>query len=316
MKYIHNFRLSLFNRNIIVFLSLCSLFTLSCAAKENTSFSFDFKYEVIFDQEGILEAWIPIPQDGPFQTVQNLSIDTVFPYELETDSIFGNLYLHIPPVKFEGPDTLNLQFRIHRREASAYTDKLLPNLFLQPYDKVPLDPQAYALINFHENQSVPVSRRIYDAILKHMQYDKSGTGWGLGDAVYACDIGKGNCTDYHSLFNALMRLEQIPAKFNVGFPIPDASAGLVKGYHCWAEFYQDGKGWIPVDISDADKNPGKEDYYFGRLDNRRVKFTVGRDIPLPGGTKEDIVNFSVYPHVRIDGILSKKVISRFTYVAL
>ena len=71
-----------------------------------------------------------------------------------------------------------------------------------------------------------------------------------------------------------------------------------------------------MDISDADKNPGKEDYYFGRLDNRRVKFTVGRDIPLPGGTSEDVVNFSIFPHVRINGVLSSGVISRFSYVAL
>ena len=27
----------------------------------------------------------------------------------------------------------------------------------------------------------------------------------------------------------------------------------MKGYHCWAEFYVKGKGWIPVDASDASK---------------------------------------------------------------
>lgn len=44
--------------------------------------------------------------------------------------------------------------------------------------------------------------------------------------------------------------------------------GVVKGYHCWAEFW-DGKGWVPVDASDASKNPKLAEYLFGNLDPER-----------------------------------------------
>jgi len=266
-----------------------------------------------------MEAWIPVPQSGPFQTIEGLSVTTDLPYRLETDSIYHNLYLHISPLEFTGIDTLSLLFTVHRQETSTYEDNLenfASDLFLQPYLNVPLDPGFYSLTDSLTRNHESTPKNIYELILNHMQYDKSGIGWGLGDAVYACDIGKGNCTDYHSLFNALVRLQKIPARFNIGFPIPKVSSGPVPGYHCWTEFSQDGKYWTPVDISNADKNPGTEDYYYGHLDNHRVKFTIGRDIPLPGGTSEDILNFSIYPYVKVDGLPSKGTISNFSFVAL
>ena len=53
-----------------------------------------------------------------------------------------------------------------------------------------------------------------------MKYSKEGKGWGQGDSVWACDSKFGNCTDFHSLFISLARGNKIPAKFEMGFPIP------------------------------------------------------------------------------------------------
>ncbi len=41
-----------------------------------------------------------------------------------------------------------------------------------------------------------------------------------------------------------------------------------------------GKGWIPVDSSEAWKNPDKRDYFFGAHDVHRIMFTVGHNILL------------------------------------
>ena len=49
------------------------------------------------------------------------------------------------------------------------------------------------------------------------------------------------------------RAEGIPARFIIGFPLKADAEGTVPGYHCWAEFYLPGRGWIPVDASDASK---------------------------------------------------------------
>src|SRR5438067_4218492 len=49
----------------------------------------------------------------------------------------------------------------------------------------------------------------------------------------------------------MMRAAGIPARFEIGFPLPeDQHDGTVPGYHCWAEFYVEPYGWIPVDASE------------------------------------------------------------------
>src|SRR5437867_4454288 len=49
------------------------------------------------------------------------------------------------------------------------------------------------------------ARAIHDYVTSTMRYDKSGTGWGRGDALYACDARRGNCTDFHSLLIGMAR---------------------------------------------------------------------------------------------------------------
>src|SRR5258707_13215683 len=114
-----------------------------------------------------------------------------------------------------------------------------------------------------------------------MRYDKSGTGWGNGDAIWACTAKRGNCTDFHSLFIGMMRAAGIPARFEIGFPLPgDQNAGAIAGYHCWAEFYVAAYGRIPVDASDGWKHTAEKKFFFDAHADNSVQFTVGRDIRL------------------------------------
>lgn len=134
-----------------------------------------------------------------------------------------------------------------------------------------------------------------------MKYDKTIPGWGHGDTERACDIRAGNCTDFHSLFISLARASGIPARFVIGFPLAGKD-GDVKGYHCWAEFYVSGRGWIPVDASEASKSsdPALRTYLFGNLDPDRVQFTMGRDLTLKPKTSEPL-NYFIYPHAEANG---------------
>lgn len=114
-------------------------------------------------------------------------------------------------------------------------------------------------------------------------------------------MGKGNCTDFHSLFMALAIASGMPARFRMGFSLPQSSEGTVAGYHCWAEFYAEGSGWIPVDISEAWKNPRREDFYFGRLDGSRVQVSTGREIRLSPPQSGRRLNFLSRPYAEADG---------------
>ena len=124
------------------------------------------------------------------------------------------------------------------------------------------------------------ARALYDHVIDRMRYMKYGEGWGKGDAVYACNARTGNCTDFHSYFIALARSVGIPARFAIGAAIPsERNEGGVDGYHCWAEFYAEGKWW-PVDISEGDKYTSLATYYFGHHPANRFEFSRG---PRPGG---------------------------------
>ena len=90
--------------------------------------------------------------------------------------------------------------------------------FLQPDKLVPIDGKPLDLLKDKElpKDEMAKAKLLYDIVNKHMKYSKEGTGWGRGDAVWACENGHGNCTDFHSLFISLARAEKVPAKFEIG----------------------------------------------------------------------------------------------------
>ena len=145
------------------------------------------------------------------------------------------------------------------------------------------------------------ARALYDHVIDRMRYMKFGSGWGKGDAVYACDALTGNCSDFHSYFIALCRSVDIPARFAIGAAIPsERNEGGIDGYHCWAEFYTDGRWW-PVDISEGDKCSSLSTYYFGHHPANRVELSRGRDLVFEPGPDSGPVNFLAYPLLEIGG---------------
>ena len=117
------------------------------------------------------------------------------------------------------------------------------------------------------------AKALYDHVIGRMRYDKSGTGWGRGDALYACDARTGNCTDFHAYFIALARSIGIPARFAIGATIPaDKNEGHDRRLPLLGGIFADGR-WVPVDISEAWKNPKLADYYFGHNPANRFEPT-------------------------------------------
>jgi transglutaminase-like putative cysteine protease len=263
--------------------------------------------------------WIPVPQSDRFQTISDLKIDSPYPFSKRRDPEYGNeyFYLEVPSSKIAQPAELRMSFqatRIEHRVAlgahesnARLTGNTTPNLqrFLQPDRRIPLQG-TIAELSAQQTQGIqdPLAKAhaIYDYVLATMRYDKSGTGWGNGDAIWACTAKRGNCTDFHSLFIGMMRAAGIPARFEIGFSLPvDQHDGAIAGYHCWAEFYLEPYGWIPVDASEAWKHPDKKNYFFGAHDDNRLQFTVGRDIRLNPPQQGEPLNYFIYPYAEVDG---------------
>lgn len=145
------------------------------------------------------------------------------------------------------------------------------------------------------------ARALYDEVIDQVRYARYGSGWGRGDAVRACSTPSGNCSDYHAYFIALARAVDIPARFVSGVAIPsERDDGGIDGYHCWAEFFADGRWW-PVDVSEADKHPSLATYYFGHQPANRVELSRGRDLLLDPGPASGPINFLAFPVLEVEG---------------
>ena len=70
---------------------------------------------------------------------------------------------------------------------------------------------------------------------------------------------------------------------------------------------------MPVDISEADKDPTLTDYYYGNLTANRVTFTTGRDLKLTPEQEAGPVNFLVYPYAEVEGKVHTTFRKRFQY---
>src|SRR5207249_2747246 len=206
-----------------------------------------------------LEVWVPLPQDSSAQRIRNVRVDSPYPGAMRGEKEFGNRYYYIStdepkPGKLE----IRVSFEAERQEvlasrltrASRHESPEVIQRSLQEEKLVTLSPRVRELarrITYGNKTPEAKAHAIYDYIVNTMIYDKTTPGWGNGDTERACDVAKGNCTDFHSLFMSLARAEGIPARFIIGFPLKPEAEGTVPGYHCWAEFYLPGRGWIPVD---------------------------------------------------------------------
>ena len=286
-------------------------------AQESRHFTFHYAFTVKNVPVGKrVRLWIPAAQSNEYQEVKIVSAKGDLPLKRTREAMFGNEIYYAEVDKASAADLnfdVEYDFTRHERNALHPEPKLSAVALssqdrtqdLQPDALVPITglPAELAVkVTTGKSDPLDKARAIYDYVFTTMKYDKTGTGWGHGDVLYACDAKKGNCTDFHSLFIAMARSQGIPARFEIGFPLPpDKHSGEIAGYHCWSDFYVDGKGWIPVDISEAWKHPEKRDYFFGSHDVNRVQFTMGRDLKLSPSQNGKPLNYFVYPYVEIDG---------------
>jgi len=260
-----------------------------------------------------LDLWLPYPQTDLHQTIHEVKVDAPGPVTITRAPKWGNeaLYLHADNPK--GPLEVTMEVTATRLENAGTKETLSPEearVYLGSEPLVPTDGPVLALAQEATKglkSDAKKARAIYEKVTGMMKYDKSGTGWGRGDAIWACDAKRGNCTDFHALIIGMARSQGIPARFAIGFPLPEKrGSGEIPGYHCWAEMYVKGEGWVPVDSSEAAKaiatnNPARKEYFYGHHDENRLEFSRGRHLPLRPPQKGDPLNFFVYPYAEVDG---------------
>jgi transglutaminase-like putative cysteine protease len=208
--------------------------------------------------------------------------------------------------------------------------------YLQPSTHVVVSDQVKSLsasIVGGETNPILAARKIYNWTLENVDYWVKDPDHlkasPVGSTEYCLRTKTGNCTDFHSLFASLAMAAGIPTRMVYGSLLKPTLNGVhIDGsYHCWIYFFAPNYGWLPLDVSLAniygkefpvtDKNqklvelttatgykgldPSKVDYYFGNLDERRVTWSMGRDLIMQPPQEDGPVNALTKIYVEIDG---------------
>ena len=323
---------------LLLFLPVCLLTAQAASNAQKFSppsrtfrFTYNFTVKEIPAGAKRVRVWVPVPHTDQHQTVRLLSVKGPGEKRMTQEPEYGNrmMYAEIPNSAASKAE-FTLEYEVTRREYSRgdyaqlkETDQtaiVVPasmNRLIAPDTLIPTNGRIKELaveVTRSQNGAVAKAKAAYDYLFTNMRYDKTGSGWGRGDAVWACDSKRGNCTDFHSPFIGMLRADGIPARFDIGFPLPEnKDKGDIPGYHCWAEFYAQKTGWIPVDISEAWKAKEKQDYFFGSVDANRVQFSTGRDVTLSPRQDGPALNYFVYPYVEVDRKPYDKLDKQFSF---
>lgn len=314
------------------------------------SATFDVRHELkvmVPDGAKRVRVWFALPQDDPTQSVSDFRVEAPYPYRVERDSE-GNKVLYLEAANPREKEFTVLEtFKVTRSElrGDVDADKAKPltdadrarfQRYLQANKYVVIDDDIRLLadqIVGDERNPVLQARKLYDWVLHNVDYwvkdPKTKKASPVGSTSYCLIFRTGNCTDFESLWTSLARAKGIPARIVYGsFFKPDLDAKDVdQSYHCWAEFYVPGLGWVSHDVAVADlyvgdfqtnadnellvrrttgdgtygADPARVDYYFGNLDERRMTWSVGRDLNLSPKQDGEPVNALAKAYVEIDG---------------
>jgi len=319
-------------------------------AKAGKSATFDARHELkvnVPDGATSVRVWFTMPQDVPEQSVENWRIESALPSRIVTDD-HGNKAVYVEATRPTAKEISILEtFRLTSREVVGNVDpsKARP---ITPAERskfaadlaenanVKITPEMRALaaqIVGDEKNPVKAARKLYDWTLDNIEYwvkdVKNKKASPVGSSEYCLATKTGNCTDFHSLWTALARSQDIPTRIVYGSIFKPELDGADKdaSYHCWPQFYAGGIGWISHDVAVADifrgtfpmteenaekvrlttasgyRGPDEKlvDYYFGNLDERRVVWSTGRDLKLDPSTAAGPVNALFKAYVEIDG---------------
>ncbi len=271
--------------------------------------------------------WIPYPETDAVQTITHIGYQGNYREAgVYTDQIFSTPMLYVAwPA---GVKERKLTFYFHadrkeqvRRDFPAQEGTLNAKelaVYLAATTYGPIDGGVKVLADQITAGKVGVlakARAIYDWTVENTFRDPETRGCGLGDVTALLRRPGGKCADISSIYIALARAAGVPTREVLGIRTGKGKDQDVSTWqHCWAEFYLPGYGWVPVDPADVrkamlvqklklDDQKVKElrDYYWGAVDQYRIRLSEGRDLKLNPVQQGEAVNYLMYPFAQVGG---------------
>ena len=269
--------------------------------------------------------WLPYPVSDKDQTIEDMRIEGNFTESgIYSHGENGVLMLYAEWSKPVEKQRIRVAYvatakeRVRKDFPSSSTE-LIPvdvKRYLKGTEFIPLDGvigKTARKITAGKSGVEEKARAVYDWVVDNLARDPLVQGCGLGDVEVTLAKRSGKCADISSVFVALARASGVPAREVFGLRLgKEDRQDITGGYHCWAEFYLPGYGWVPVDPADVRKimlvkglelkDAGKyREYYFGAVDEYRIALAKGSTDYLAPRQKAGPVSYFMYPYAEVNG---------------
>jgi transglutaminase-like putative cysteine protease len=287
--------------------------------------------------------WVPVPQDAlDYQRIVDLAWNSSVPASLVWEEASRAPIVMASWSEAATPRQIDITARVATRDRAGFSPGGSPEEIaacLRPTASSPTDgivlAKARAIVG-NRTQPLDKARAIYDWIVDNTFRRAETRGCGLGNIEFMLKTGDmgGKCADINSLFVGLARAAGLPARDFFGIRVADSAVSkslgkagdITRAQHCRAEFFIDGKGWLPVDPADvrkvvleeqapldSDKVRTLRERLFGNWEMNWVGFNYARDFALPG-QQEGPIGFLMYPHAETsEGSVDPLDPERFAY---
>ena len=269
-----------------------------------------------------IKLWLPYPTSNEYQIIEDVQIEGNFDdADVYREPQSGSILLYAEWLNPGEEATISYSFRVTREEIIRKDFQELGNDIPVELEKFLLSTSLGPTAGNVEEKALEITKdkgtilakatAIYDWVVENFTRDAGIVGCGVGDVEFLLQTQAGKCTDISSVFVALSRSVGVPAREIFGTRI-SKEGDITGAYHCRAEFYVPGYGWVPVDPSDVRKfmlnndadldNPDVteiRDYYFGTQTETYIDFYSGRDLVLVPEQNNGPLNYLMYPYVEV-----------------
>jgi transglutaminase-like putative cysteine protease len=324
-------------------LAAASLPWQALAASDWRTYEVVTRVEVAFPK-GMSKVWLPLPMIDDTEwhrSLGNAWSGNATRAQIVSDGKYGVPMLYAEWTDDKTVPQLEVTSRVATREHHVDPAKPDPaaerlstadrEFFTAPTEYIPTDgivrKTAQGIVKGLRSD-VDKARAIYEWVVENTFRDPKVRGCGWGDIKTMLETGNlgGKCGDLNALFVGLARSVGVPARDVYGLRIAPSEHGyrslgvatpsVTRAQHCRAEFFAQGRGWIPVDPADVRKvaleePPGNlplehpkvqaaRKRLFGNWEMNWLAYNMGHDIALPN-SKGTRLPYLMYPNGETGG---------------
>lgn len=311
-------------------LALCLMLAFTGHALAATKGTVTYEFAITADKGAKeVKLWAPYPLSEASQDIADVNITGNYKqFEIVKDAATGASYVFAQWNSASETPNLAMSFHVDSHFAkgrelkdggNAYPEEV--KRYLKASAFVPSDNRKVLTIAEDAVEGARTelekARKVYEWTIANTFRDPDVKGCGLGKALVTLNEarGGGKCADISSVFVTVLRAAGIPARDVYGLRSTGKNGAITGDFHCWAEFYLPGTGWVQADPADVRKAMLVEKLDLGSVKTKEwteffwngddlfriVMSRADRGLTFKPAQQGEALDYFMYPFAQVDG---------------